>query len=101
MPMSTGGQNMSRATQGSARPVYYVGDLSKATFVEIWQVTEGRPRDFLRLSFARLVGKPIRVGVPIPSDEATIVDLHEVPEDIRRNYDPLMKPLLKAGFTQK
>ena len=78
-----------------------MSDLSKATFVEIWQVTEGRPRDFLQISLAKLVGKPLRIGVPVPSDDAAMIDLHEVPEDIRRSYDPLMKPLLDAGFTPK
>lgn len=99
--MLPGTPNSNRADESASEPVFYVTDLSKATLAEIWQVTEGRLRDFLLICLAKLSGKPLRFGAPSPADVAAIIELHEVPEDIRHSYEPLMKPLLHAGFIPK
>jgi hypothetical protein len=99
MPTATSSSN--RGDERGSEPFYFVSNLSKATIPEIWQATSTFRLLFPQIVLKKLLRRPLRIGVPIPAGDAAIIDLHEIPEDIQRSYEPLMKPLLEAGYVPK
>jgi hypothetical protein len=83
-------------------PTYYVKDLAKASVTELWRVAKREPKAVLGLLLilrAKILGKPARMGHPFNPLDTKIIEYSDVPEDVWRCQQPLVSPILAAGFT--
>jgi hypothetical protein len=90
------------AEQQAGEPQYYVSDMAKASFRELWWIAKKDPRVVLGLAViltAKMLRRPFRIGDPFSLFDTEFIEPSEIPEEVRRIQEPLMKPLKDAGFS--
>jgi hypothetical protein len=79
-------------------PTYYVTDQAKLTLLEIMRLSNRMPTP--KLLLAKLLGKPVRAGVPTLYDNVKQIEFDGIPDDVRAEMEPLTRALQSARFTR-
>jgi hypothetical protein len=93
--------NVADRANADDRQPFFVTDVSKATLLETWRVlgpAPGRLTQFIAILVARLAGKPLRFGIPVSRADTEFIALCEIPDEIKRQQDAVLQPLVQAGF---
>lgn len=83
---------------------YYVFDYSKLSLLEIWQQRSLNPFRLIALAnilAAKSIRHSRRGGVPSLFENIKRIELGEIPEQIRRDIDPLIRSLQSAGYSAR
>ncbi len=101
--MSDGVNTHETSQRTAAAPRYYVLDHSKSSVGELWRFCIRNPSRLsyvVRVLVAKLFHRLVRSGIPVLLDNAGLVDLHEIPQEIRCIIEPIIRSLESAGFKQ-
>jgi hypothetical protein len=82
-------------------PEYYVIDYSKVSLSELWSLCGTKPSRWsfmIEVLAAKILHRPMRSGPPVLLYNVRIIDLAEIPDEIRRDIEAIIRSLEPMGF---